>query len=146
MHQIIYVSSSSYPNMSPMDLKDILEASVRNNRKVGVTGALLYYEDSFMQLLEGDKEAVEGIFSAIKKDRRHKHIIVLVNDSVEERAFPDFSMICRKLSESDCIADPECRKILRDGFTSPHVVNKSNVAISLLNSFFEHNSKGLKLI
>lgn len=145
LHQIIYVSSARYSNMSELDLKDIFEAAMKNNKRNCLTGALLYYEDTFMQLLEGEKDMVEERFSIIKNDRRHKSLIVLMNEEVKRRSFPGFAMSCQKLSKSDCIADPECRKILHEGFVSPQVVEDSSIAVRLLKGFVESNNSRLRL-
>lgn len=144
LHQIVYVSSARYSNMSDLDLRDIFEKAMLNNSKNGITGALIYFEDTFMQLLEGEREAVIERFSIIRNDKRHKGVIVLMGDDVEKRSFPGFSMNCRKLSESDCITNPECKKILAEGFVSPKIVKDSSAAVRLLSSFCEQNDNRLR--
>ena len=49
--QLIYVSAAS-AEYGPAELDNILDASVRNNPRAGLTGMLLYAAGSFMQVLE----------------------------------------------------------------------------------------------
>ena len=44
------------------DLKSILEAAKRNNMANGVTGALLFNQEYFAQVLEGDRKVVTETF------------------------------------------------------------------------------------
>ena len=39
-----------------------------NNKKRGITGALLLSEDRFVQVLEGDEDAVRALFTHIERD------------------------------------------------------------------------------
>ena len=40
-------------------------------------GCLLYYEKQFIQIIEGDKQLIKGLFANIEKDIRHKNVILL---------------------------------------------------------------------
>ncbi len=91
IRQLVYGSSS--PGLLSNDvLLDILRASRRNNPAVGVTGALLYAEGNFMQVLEGPAEAVESVYLRVRRDDRHRGVLTLIDAAVAERAFPDWSM------------------------------------------------------
>ena len=67
MIQITYISSSARP-MDQNSLQDILVKSRKNNNEVGITGMLIYHNDTFLQVLEGDEEKVDTLMSKIKKD------------------------------------------------------------------------------
>ena len=58
----------------------------------GVTGALLFNEDLFAQVLEGPLEAVEQIFEQIQRDQRHSDVTILESGPAVERDFPEWSM------------------------------------------------------
>ena len=91
VRQLVYGSSS--PGLLSSDaLLDILRASRRNNPAVGVTGALLYADGNFMQVLEGPAEAVEGVYRRVQRDDRHRGVLTLIDTTAAERSFPDWSM------------------------------------------------------
>lgn len=70
----------------------ILESAQRNNALRDVTGALIFNNGAFAQVLEGPGPAVEDVFNTIQMDDRHHDITVLQSDWVEERMFPNWSM------------------------------------------------------
>lgn len=91
MYRTVYVSSNSRI-FSQDDIKDILDVSRANNARRGITGALLYHQRNFMQILEGDRETIEALYDRIKEDPRHKHVIQLLAYDCEDRLFADWSM------------------------------------------------------
>ncbi len=74
------------------DLKNILESAKRNNMASGVTGALLFNQTYFAQVLEGDRKAVTETFCRIVKDPRHSDHVILDACAIEQRRFADWSM------------------------------------------------------
>lgn len=70
----------------------ILEASQRNNSKVDVTGALMFNNGAFAQVLEGPRQAVEETFERIQCDDRHGDVTVLQCGPTENRSFANWSM------------------------------------------------------
>jgi hypothetical protein len=102
MHRIIYLSSG-IKIFSDQEINELLKISRVNNQKNGITGLLLYSDGNFMQILEGEKEAVESTYNKILNDSRHKNIIQIVNESVENRNFSEWKM-------GYSIVDPEFLK------------------------------------
>lgn len=90
-YQIIYSSVSSTP-MQQDDLEDILEQAQSNNAADGITGALVYADGHFMQILEGERSTVEQLMRRIAKDLRHETVVVLLAGDVQAAAFPDWTM------------------------------------------------------
>ena len=91
MKNIVYVSSA-YKLLNDDQLLNILTAARKNNTERDVTGILLYSEGTFMQVLEGHADDVSYIFSKIAGDARHKNIITLVDDHIDNKTFADWSM------------------------------------------------------
>lgn len=89
--QLVYVSAAIQP-FSQGDLRELLSKSRANNRPVGVTGLLLYHQQSFFQILEGPAETVTALFARIGRDQRHGRVLLLAKKHVEERSFGDWSM------------------------------------------------------
>ncbi len=70
----------------------ILASARRNNARQGVTGALLFSDGCFAQVLEGAREDVESVFETIQCDLRHSDVTIMHLHEVEERSFGDWSM------------------------------------------------------
>ena len=74
------------------EIDRILATARRRNAEVSVTGAMLFNEDWFVQLLEGDKGAVHATFDRIAADTRHEEVEILFDRSTADRRFPEWSM------------------------------------------------------
>lgn len=96
LRQLAYCSASTEPEMSDEMITDILETSRALNKKNEVTGLLMYRKLSFMQIFEGESEAVDDTILRILKDPRHKWITILYNKDIDERSFPDWTMAYRQ--------------------------------------------------
>ena len=90
-YQLIYSSASSTP-LQLDDLEDILEEALGNNPEQGITGALVYADGFFLQVLEGDRYEVEALMQRIAKDLRHENVSVLHAGEVQFAAFSDWKM------------------------------------------------------
>jgi hypothetical protein len=75
-----------------LEIDSILATARRRNAEVSVTGAMLFNEDWFVQLLEGDETAVREIFGRIAVDPRHEEVEILFRSFTENRRFPEWSM------------------------------------------------------
>jgi Sensors of blue-light using FAD len=91
MLQIIYSSASTKP-YTHKELVELLKVARKKNMAVGVTGMLLYHGGCFLQVLEGPDENVEALYAKIQKDPRHTNFLLLVRETIEEKAFEDWSM------------------------------------------------------
>jgi hypothetical protein len=91
---MIYLAycSAATALMSNADLIALLRTSRKNNEALGITGMLLYHEGSFMQVLEGEKEAVQSTYRKILIDRRHHNLIKMLDGPIEQRSFREWSM------------------------------------------------------
>ncbi|MBT5841092.1 MAG: BLUF domain-containing protein, partial [Rhodospirillaceae bacterium] len=61
LHQLIYSSSPS-KKVLKSHLYIILRQARKNNKIIGVTGLLIYSDEHFFQILEGEKEVVSELF------------------------------------------------------------------------------------
>lgn len=90
-YQIIYSSSSTTP-MQMDDLEDILESARESNAEAGISGALVYVDGHFLQILEGEAEALAHLMGRIARDVRHEAVTVLRQTEVPAAMFSDWSM------------------------------------------------------
>lgn len=91
LRHIAYVSSARSRLTSEV-LSDILDVSVRNNRRDGITGVLMYHNELFFQILEGESQVVEQCYRRICDDSRHTGISETMDETVSVRSFPDWLM------------------------------------------------------
>jgi hypothetical protein len=99
----VYVSTAAHP-LTEEELLALLETSRRNNARDDITGLLLYKDGSFMQFLEGPRDAVCELLETIRHDVRHRNMIVLFQQEHPVREFPEWSMAFQCL---DGVALPE---------------------------------------
>jgi hypothetical protein len=95
LHSIAYFSRSNLEGDEvalKAQVMDILATAWRKNRQRNLTGALLFSDGCFAQVLEGPREALEEIFEAIECDTRHSDVTILHFHPVAERSFPGWSM------------------------------------------------------
>jgi len=88
---IIY-SSAAATAFSERDLVDLLTAARSKNAAQGISGMLLYVDQSFLQVLEGPPDAVDKLFKSISRDDRHNQIVTIIRETIPRRAFADWSM------------------------------------------------------
>ncbi len=89
--QLTYASRTS-ATFLPSDMSSILNASKRNNARVGVTGALCLANGIFLQQLEGDRAEVNRLYHRILADPRHREPAVLDFAEITSRRFTTWSM------------------------------------------------------
>ena len=88
--RIIYVSRAS--STLPLEIKDILAASRRNNPLLGIRGAMCFLDGIYLQYLEGEAVVVDALYQKIGKDPRHTHAKVLVHEPISKPEYPKWSM------------------------------------------------------
>lgn len=89
--RIEYVSMAT-DELDDRALERLLEGSRVNNKRVGVTGALMKAGRVFYQILEGEPNHVAAVYRRILADPRHETIQLLRSVTAEERMFPEWSM------------------------------------------------------
>ena len=77
---------------TPALLDDILEQSRRNNPERGITGLLCHTQNSFVQVVEGGRDAVSELLQSIYRDDRHTQVTILLFEEITERRFGNWTM------------------------------------------------------
>ena len=136
MYQIIYKSESLIPESeSENQIRGILETSLSNNQKDGITGLFLLIENRFVQLLEGEESAVLACMVRIEKDSRHKDVKVVLKRTTQSRTFPDWSMYFYKLNGDEALQKIGVEKLESLGISKWHDHFKDDLAVMLVESF-----------
>ena len=92
LSQIIYSSQATVP-FADEQLRSLLRQARRANHAQRITGLLLYANEQFVQVLEGEPEAVHALYhERIAHDPRHRELLLLDEGIIPHRTFPDWSM------------------------------------------------------
>ncbi len=76
MFELIYCSIAK-PDLKSKDIQDILQTAIDFNSKNNITGCLLFHNNEFLQILEGEKSVIQELFASIERDERHSQVILL---------------------------------------------------------------------
>ena len=92
LYRLIYTSHA----VGEPCLQDILTASIAWNRTHRITGGLVCVGGTYLQYLEGEKQAVDEVFALISGDPRHRELKVLEYRKVPRLMFTSWSMAVLK--------------------------------------------------
>lgn len=85
-HSLLYISTVSR-DLDVSSIKSILKHAVESNIRSHISGFLLFRNNNFIQLLEGDEQVVTSTYQRIITDSRHDNIIVLLREQISQRNF-----------------------------------------------------------
>ena len=88
--QLIYASQPF--GLDEFTLGSILTSARAHNKRNGITGSLICRRDLFLQMLEGEAEAVESTYARILRDGRHSGATRLYFGEATERLFAGWDM------------------------------------------------------
>ena len=104
------------------------------NARLQITGMLLYHDGHFLQLLEGNEQAVRELYGVIVEDERHKWVSLVMTGPTAERDFADWTMGFRDLDE--CATPPVGWSSFMDSEDVPQrFTDSSSFAKALLFAF-----------
>lgn len=108
--QLVYVSKPVQPMQEHM--MNFIPLAQEKNAEHGVTGLIISGDGFYLQVLEGNRHAVNGLYRNIVKDERHEQCTLLRYVENKVRDFDDWSMAHTSLEELastyvDTIVSPE---------------------------------------
>ncbi len=123
--------------MSETDILDILEIARKFNSDNGITGILVYWAMTrqFMQILEGEKEAIFNLLDKIKQDSRHTGLNLIYDGEVSGRGFASWSMAFRNFESIDKSQLQGFSNFAEKGFTDELIKKHPSTAINLFQIF-----------
>ncbi|MGB8166287.1 MAG: BLUF domain-containing protein [Chthoniobacteraceae bacterium] len=89
--QLSYASAAPRPFLRA-ELRELLGKARENNARIGITGLLLYHEQSFLQVIEGPEETVRSLYARISRDPRHDRVLLLMQRHHSGRSFAQWRM------------------------------------------------------
>ena len=102
MYELVYCSIAN-PNLKEKDIFNILEKAHNFNLKKSITGCLLFHNNEFIEILEGDKSVLHNLIEEIKKDVRHTSVMVLAENKIEKRVFDKWITAHHKVENDDIV-------------------------------------------
>ncbi len=100
-YRCLYYSKAKKP-LSDAELTELEEWCVKKNTEFNVTGYLVYYDESFIQYIEGRYMDISKLMENIEKDERHDIRVRLEESMDTGRLFPDWRMrVFSRLRDSD---------------------------------------------
>lgn len=145
--RLIYFSEFGLDlNRAPMiqQLCEILDASERNNAANGITGALAFDSEWFVQVLEGALDDVWATYKRIELDPRHANIRFVEMATVPSRRFGDWRMGCAELAKHEAVFAP----YLHSGRFKPATMSGDKIVsmmMDLSSGCFARPSKSVPL-
>jgi hypothetical protein len=89
--RLMYASRAA-ESVTPDELLAILKKSKADNPALGITGVLCFSGGIFLQLLEGGRLQVNRLYNRIVADPRHRDVVLLSYEEIDERSFAGWSM------------------------------------------------------
>jgi hypothetical protein len=93
--RLVYVSRAA-PGVGARDAYDIIRIAHNRNSQAGLTGALVFIDGHFVQVLEGDSFHVRQRYAKIAADPRHVDVQLRECVAIAERLFPSDWMALRQ--------------------------------------------------
>jgi hypothetical protein len=134
MYSVVYVSSATSA-FSSNELVELLGVCRRNNEAMQITGMLLHRGGNFIQVLEGEREAVRSVYLRINADPRHRGVLCLLEQTIEARLFANWSMGFAPLAELPAELQENFTTLLQQGRSSESYRDTPQRAWKLLLGF-----------
>jgi hypothetical protein len=101
--RLIYRSRQTKAVTANLDLEvcKIVDSSIRNNQRDGITGLLVTVQGWFVQALEGREDLVRYTFGRIINDQRHYEHSAISAGKADSRLFSEWSMCAGALTAAD---------------------------------------------
>lgn len=135
LSKLIYASQATRP-MKPEELTALLAAARAKNETLGITGLLLYCNQSFLQVLEGEAEVLDKLYQTIEQDSRHDKLRMLGRAPIDARKYTGWSMGFEHVDEDQLIETlPGFRPATQYPLVAADLVRNGAVAETLLGLY-----------
>lgn len=98
--RVLYVSRAVGPQTTTVTAS-ILSTAQKHNRLNGITGVLCQGRGLYLQVLEGERSAVNRLYARLVADSRHQDVEMLHLEEITQRRYADWSMALVSLSADD---------------------------------------------
>lgn len=123
LRRIVYTSQAS-EQFSKRNLLDLLHEARAFNAIDNISGVLMHRNGYFLQVIEGESEVVEELFTRLLRDPRHKEIKKILDAPVASCLFSSWAMGCADFDEPGLNMLPGIRTDLRDPEVIEDLISK----------------------
>ncbi|GAB7086850.1 BLUF domain-containing protein [Marinifilum fragile] len=134
---IVYVSFSKN-QLSELELDELLSEIRPKNLKQGVTGLLLYNDEIFIQVIEGKSDTIHDLYDRLQKDKRHTNIVKILEERIDQRSFPNWSMGYQKLSKEESKVLPGFTDLMTTNDIRESLKQSSQAIVDLIVKFMKY--------
>jgi len=117
LERLVYRSQATH-KLGSLHLFNLLIQCRDKNRRLGITGHLLYTEEIFVQCIEGPSEGIEALWQSLLRDERHHSIELLSRGPLAERRFAEWSMAFSSYSHFNKYKMPGFFPVDHDGMNT----------------------------
>lgn len=135
MYYLIYSSKAS-DEMNESVLKEIMAKAEEKNKAQNITGLLVYFNGTFIQMLEGKEDDVLDTFDRIEDDSRHEQIIKLFSGNTDKRHFPNWKMSLQVVDKAT-FSKIGSYKSLDNGDRFLQEIDDNHIGLKMLAYFYE---------
>lgn len=138
LHRIVYFSENHIDyDAGAVDsqLQAVLQLSQANNTRDEISGALIFDDLWFIQVLEGERETVWRTFERIRNDQRHHSVTVVDARDIDQREFAQWSMTL-------ITRNSNTREVM-DAFGSQGRMNVRNMRVDDFLSAFRRSAEAI---
>lgn len=134
IYYMVY-SSKGAPLLTENTLRNILTKSRENNKELDITGILLFSNNNFIQVLEGEKEKVISVYNRIVADNRHSLVLKKIEGYQPERIFAEWSMAYKPLSSEQYKEAEGYLNLSENTLDAQTATHEGNPVLILLRKF-----------
>ena len=134
---IVYVSFARN-QLSELELDQLLAEIRPKNLVHGITGLLLYNDEIFIQVIEGESDTIQALYDRLQKDHRHTNIVKVLEERIDQRFFPNWSMGYQKLSKEDSKDLPGFTDVMSSKDIRESLKQSSQAIVDLIVKFIKY--------
>lgn len=95
LHRVIYASEAvGATGVSTLSIAQILGASEVNNRRDGITAAVMFHGGHIVQAIEGKRPDIDRLMRRLLADRRHTGLRILIDTPITGRVIHEPISVC----------------------------------------------------
>ena len=130
VYSIIY-KSKAQTDFNVFDIHKMLQKAKYFNKVKKITGLIIYHKSQFIQLIEGDKDAINSLYSSIQADKRHYDVETLLSKSSNQSLWNEWSMAFYDFSDP-VDQNNYLRLLLESSFENANKKEKNSPVLSTL--------------
>jgi len=139
MKALCYISGFA-DNLKKTDIDQLIEFVNTKNKLKNIKGILLIRNKYFFQILEGENKVIDTLFTKIKKDKRHKGLIKVLDKEIDGCIFDAYNS--GEFETIDKYSDIKKLLTYFNWIKNAEYI-EAEALITLTNNFLKHSNKDI---